>query len=169
MRLHVHAHMLKFSALSLLRMSAGGPPASPDRRDSDLCAAFARLRVTGNNNHIQININTGSGSSPSSSGGPTGRDGAPGESAPVAAPGAKAKGRQDLRRFYVIFKCSRDPSVCGLWHCTWAYLACRLPGGQLWGSTASPCKGFDSEALALAYWEAHIPEKSPARHEQAWP
>ena len=166
----MHAHVLKFSALSLLRMSSGGSGPSPDRRDSDLCAAFARLRVRGDNNHIQINISTGSGSSPSSSRGPLGRDGASGASAAKAKAGPQGRAlHQDLRRYYVIFKCSRNPSVCGLWHCTWAFLACRLPGGKLWGSTASPCKGFDSEALALAYWEAHIPEGAPARQEQAWP
>ena len=136
--------------------------------ESEICSALSGLSVSGSGNVVNVHISTGSGSS-SSSRVPAGGDGASRAAAakPKAAPKAPAALR-DSRRYYIILRCHRNPSICGLWHCTWDFLAGRLPGGKLWGSTASPCKGFDTEALALAYWEAHHPEEAPARHEQAW-
>ena len=126
--------------------------------------------MSGSGNVVNIHIITGSGvSHPSSSRGPAGGDGASRAAATKAEATPKARAAlRDIRRYYVIFCCKRDPSICGLWRCAGDFLAGRLPGGKLWGSTASPCKGFDTEALALADWEAHFPEEAPARHEQAW-
>ena len=128
-------HMLKSSASIPYFMPRRGRAEAGNISESEICSALSGLSVSGSGNVVNVHISTGSGSS-SSSRVPAGGDGAA-AAKPKAAPKAPAA-LKDSRRYYIILRCHRNPSICGLWHCTWGFLAGRLPGGKLWGSTASP-------------------------------
>ena len=102
-----------------------------------LVDALRGLRIWGTGNHVHITIVA-----------------AAGEVAAQPAPKAKAKAASSHggRRFYVIVECRRRPDLVGVWHASWSELCVQLPGGQLFGSTARPCKGFDSLEEAQRLW-----------------
>ena len=85
---------------------------------------------------------------------------------PAAAPAAAGGGGRGQRaarpaRYYVVAFCPRDPSLVGVWHCRWNELCCKLPGGQLFGSTARPTKAFDSWEAAVEEWGRYHTELLP--------
>ena len=137
------------------------PPSGSGRSSSshpveEITVSLAGLTISGDNN--QINLVVASSSRPSPGG--SGSDSAAASSAPRPA------GRAPRRRWYVIARSPRQPELRGLWHCEWAYLEAKLPGGRLFGSGCKPCKGFDAEGPARQLWDELQPEVAPELHVQ---
>ena len=117
--------------------------------------ALGGLNITGSGNTVRIAINTSS----SSSGNPLR---AASKAATKAAPKRAAAGVGGAgERYYVITRCSRRPEVVGIWHASWERVCRELPGGQLFGSTARPCKGVDTLEEAIEIWSEARPEEAP--------
>ena len=58
-------------------------------------------------------------------------------------------------RYYVIVRCGRRPELVGIHTIrSWDLLLERLPGRNLVGSGAYPCKRFDTFVGARVFWES---------------
>ena len=148
------------------------PKADPPASLVDaLVGLLSGLRI-GDGNQITINVGSNNNNNDNEHHEVAGDGVAPasapsGSSSSSSVPAAKAAARQakgPRKRFYVIAYCPRDPSLVGVWHLEWFGLdglASRLPGGQLFGSTARPVKGFDSREEAVKEWERYHPERVP--------
>ena len=106
-----------------------------------LTVSLAGLSI-GANANVHINISPGTAISSAS-----------------AAASAPAPPRTGRVRFYVIASCVKQPDLEGIWERRWSELGERLPGKMLFGSSAKPCKGFDSREEARALWERLCPER----------
>ena len=127
-------------------------PAEGDGLES-VTAALSSLSVSGTGNVVHVHI-TGS----RRSGGAAASSNGAAEAAPKAA--AKAAPLRGRRKWYVIVHCARAPGLVGIWHTTWGQLAQELPGKQLFGSTARPCKACATLDEAKAVWEEWAPERT---------
>ena len=128
---------------------------SRDDDISEITAAVGELTINGSGNSVHINVGTGGSSR---------RHPLPaaGKAASKAAPKrAAARGAGGSERYYVIAECSRRPEAIGIWKATWGRVCQELPGGQLFGSTARPCKGVDTLEEAIEIWAEWRPEESP--------
>ena len=113
--------------------------------------------VNGDSNHVCINADARTSASSTRRPSPA----AGGKEASKAAPKrAAARGSGSRVRFYVIAVCPGRPEAIGIWHTTWRRVCEEIPGGQLYGSTAMPCKGVDTLEEAIAIWNKWRPSET---------
>ena len=186
-----HTHAMCVSCPWKFPQAFGQMPPAPDSSGTSVDAVTAGIRdltINGDGNEIIFNYRgkvtqeSGTSESGTPSAAPAAdRTPAPAEagaaphhaaqesgtSAAAAADEAspEAGGRPQRKRWYVICKCKQNPQLVGIWHCCWRELQRRLPGRNLCGSSAHPCKAFDDRAQALREFERLAPELTVIFHE----
>ena len=138
--------------------SAARLMSDPSSTVDGISASLAGLSITGDHNTVVVVLG-----SPNTASGSDSQNAAP--KAKAAAKRQPAARRPAARkRWYVIAYSPRAAGLVGIWHCSWPYLAAKLPGGQLFGSACRPCKGFDDEASAHELWGQLLPETVATVH-----
>ena len=184
-----HMHAMCVSCPWKFPQAFGQMPPAPDSSGTSVDAVTAKIKelnINGNGNVVYIGNTKSQESGTSGSGAPsaaTAADRTPapadagtaphhaaresGTSAAAAADEAspEAGGRPQRKRWYVICKCNQNPQLVGIWHCCWRELQRRLPGRDLCGSSARPCKAFDDRDQAKREFERLAPELTVIFHE----
>lgn len=141
----------------------------------DLEVSLSELSIEGNNNTINVIVRGPTQAAPKAK--VSSQASSPAEASQAKdeaeAPALKAKGKAKgkakssggKKRFWVICRCPKDESLQGIWNCTWNAMCGRLPGHQLFGSSAQPCAGFDAVEDAIACWQERMPGQPYILHE----